>query len=456
MRISFQALIAAIASINVIQTCVTNALNVTFNQLTSDAAFGNVMANSAFLTKSALTFGSNHYPINSFLVFAGTNEPSSAVFISVSGIYWHRLTGLNVNGTIINSSLPQLEQPSICQHPSGDLFVLGGSYQSPSNQSYVSNDHGITWSVLYDDNPVVSWSDRLRASCSVTSQDDVLAIAGLAGGSSFGDINSFDMSEDSSLSSGTVDWRSITAHAFQPRYGHATVTVRGQGDDCADVVYVIGGLSSPSNGTLLNDVLFSTDGGHSWFNSTAAAAFSPRMNHAVAVASNGVLAISGGEDRFGLLNDLWLSLSGGADWLIVTSSAGFAPRSGHSMIFDEFNVLYVMGDNDVWILTQKAIDVSNLNSTSIMLSGHEFNETCASLSSMPCNTECSEAYVDQEFLTLIACAVLGSAITLILLLMIGIHARRPLSDPELTFQQFDSPRNDYGAVVDEDDQTSHR
>lgn len=106
-----------------------------------------------------------------------------------------------------------------------------------------------------------------------------------------------------------------------------------------------------TDGTLKNDVWYSTDG-NTWV-SDSNAGWSPRRGLA-ALVFDGKIWIFGGVENGGALNDVWCSTNG-KNWTQVTSSANWSARCGHTAAaFD--NKMWVLGGcgkngaltNDVW------------------------------------------------------------------------------------------------------------
>lgn len=92
-------------------------------------------------------------------------------------------------------------------------------------------------------------------------------------------------------------------------------------------------LGGRAGGEALHDVWISDDGGRSWWEVAAQAAWEARSEMAVAVLPDGRLVLAGGVTAAArLLNDVWLSDESAAHWMLVASSAPWAPRAGHSMV----------------------------------------------------------------------------------------------------------------------------
>jgi len=146
-----------------------------------------------------------------------------------------------------------------------------------------------------------------------------------------------------SSSNGTSWSQAVSAAAFSPRFGHASVDFNSQ-------LWVIGGWDST---TRVNDVWASSNG-VSWVPVTLTAAWTPRNLHA-SVTFNSQMWVIGGNDGT-RKNDVWSS-SDGAVWAQATGSAAFTGRFGHSAtVFDPgtgARIWVIGGDdgafqNDVW------------------------------------------------------------------------------------------------------------
>ncbi|OQR84969.1 hypothetical protein ACHHYP_12515 [Achlya hypogyna] len=108
----------------------------------------------------------------------------------------------------------------------------------------------------------------------------------------------------------------------------------------------------------MSDVWSSPDGQH-WVQLTATAAWPARGEHAM-VAWNGFLWVLGGRTRGAtsdadqrLLNDVWRSADG-ISWILETAAAEWSPRAKHSVAVTETNgtsyLLALFGENDDTIL----------------------------------------------------------------------------------------------------------
>lgn len=121
-----------------------------------------------------------------------------------------------------------------------------------------------------------------------------------------------------------------------------------------DRLYVIAG--STTGGNLLNDV-WSTGDGFNWREETSSTTFSPRTSPAATVFHNKIWVVGGRENsgptgnRY--LSDVWSS-DDGKSWYLETSSADFSGRAGHTLV-QYGNKLWVIGGwdgpdyfNDIW------------------------------------------------------------------------------------------------------------
>jgi hypothetical protein len=134
-------------------------------------------------------------------------------------------------------------------------------------------------------------------------------------------------------SSDGITWVQRTAAAaFSPRINHKVVVYNNK-------LWLIGG----QNHGYLNDVWSSSDG-ITWTQQTAAAAFSPRRGQQVVVYNNELWLIGGGvsstASSTGWRNDVWSS-SDGITWIQKTPSAAFSPRADHQVI---------VYDNQLWLI----------------------------------------------------------------------------------------------------------
>lgn len=147
---------------------------------------------------------------------------------------------------------------------------------------------------------------------------------------------------------GSQPWIRIDSGTmWSARSGHSSVILPD------DTIVVMGGF----NGSYLNDVWKSADGGITWTQMTADAEWDPRYFHSSVATASGDIILAGGSNAGSYLNDVWISDDDGATWTEQTASAGWVGRDVHtSVTMDDSSILIVGGfsstgfgcPNDVW------------------------------------------------------------------------------------------------------------
>ncbi len=212
------------------------------------------------------------------------------------------------------------------------LWVLGGNDGGNRNDVWSSAD-GIDWS---QETAAAQWSARHAHAVAVF--DNKLWVIGGSAGSNQNDVWS---------SPDGITWAQETAAAPWPtRRYHAVAVFNNR-------LWVIGGNGPGTSATnVLNDVWSSTDG-INWTQETAAAQWTPRQGHAVAVFNNRLWVLGGSESgSTSRVNDIWSSADG-ITWTQETAAAQWSSREGHAALV--FNgKLWVLAGNagnnqkDVW------------------------------------------------------------------------------------------------------------
>ncbi len=175
-------------------------------------------------------------------------------------------------------------------------------------------------------------------------------------------------SNDVWSSSNGRDWVMATANAgWAARAGHSSAALvllaaetyrrDSRAADSESVLVVAGGSGGWG---VRQDVWWSVDG-VTWLLRTAAAGWTGRLDHGMAVAPNASggarLWVAGGSDGLHLVADVWWSDDGGTSWVEATAAAAWGRRAGHSLVacggalmlvggrvWDSFGLTYESGD----------------------------------------------------------------------------------------------------------------
>ena len=134
---------------------------------------------------------------------------------------------------------------------------------------------------------------------------------------------------------------------------------------------ITGGKSCPSN-VLMNDVIYSADGGLSYNLGVQRAGWTARADFTLVAAPNtNTVVLIGGSTSVGQQNDVWMSSDGqGAVWTQVTSAANFSPfqEGAASFLFDAASnagiptlVLYNPTDNVVYTSINWGASFTSIN-----------------------------------------------------------------------------------------------
>jgi hypothetical protein len=118
----------------------------------------------------------------------------------------------------------------------------------------------------------------------------------------------------------------------------------------------MGGRTSASVTTYVNDVWRSTDKGTTWTQMNASAGWSPRTGHSSVVMTDSSIMLMGGVNNTGnCMNDVWQSKDSGATWTKITASATWSARGYPRTVGMKDGSIILMGGytgssllNDVW------------------------------------------------------------------------------------------------------------
>ena len=198
-------------------------------------------------------------------------------------------------------------RPAVVATPDGTIVLMGGHDDSTNrNDVWQSADKGATWTLV---NASPGWIGR-HAHAAVALPDGSIIMTG--------GFNSNSKREVWKSADKGATWSVLTANpGFTPRYYH---TMNVLPDGC---IVIIGGYGDTEG--RMNDVWRSADGGLSWTQQTAGAAWSKRDSHTTVALPDGSLVLIGGFDN-SYLNDVWRSEDQGASWTLVNASPGWSPR----------------------------------------------------------------------------------------------------------------------------------
>ena len=198
-------------------------------------------------------------------------------------------------------------RPAVAVTPDGTIVLMGGHDDTGNkNDVWKSTDRGATWMLV---NASPGWIGR-HAHAAVALPDGSIIMTG--------GFNSNSKREVWKSSDKGATWSVLNASPyFTARYYH-TMDVLTDGS-----IVIIGGYGDTEG--RMNDVWRSADGGLTWTQMTAAAAWSERDSHATAALPDGSLVLMGGFDN-DYRNDVWRSEDKGASWTLVNASPGWAPR----------------------------------------------------------------------------------------------------------------------------------
>jgi hypothetical protein len=198
-------------------------------------------------------------------------------------------------------------RPAVVATPDGTMVLMGGHDDTGNkNDVWKSVDKGASWTLV---NASPGWVGR-HAHAAVALPDGTIIMTGGFNSNSKGEVWK---SEDTGAT-----WSVLTANpGFVARYYH-TMNVLPDGS-----IVIIGGYGDTEG--RMNDVWRSADGGLTWTQMTAHAAWSKRDSHTSVALPDGSLVLIGGFDG-SYLNDVWRSQDMGASWTLVNASPGWAAR----------------------------------------------------------------------------------------------------------------------------------
>ena len=213
--------------------------------------------------------------------------------------------------------------------PDGSIVLIGGQDidNNGLNDVWRSTDQGATWTQM---TAAAEWTPRYGHT-SVALPDGSIVLMG--GGSSHSVWRSTDQG---------ATWTQMTAAAeWSGRMGHTSVALPDGS------IVLMGGYDGSI--TRRNDVWRSTDQGATWTQLTAAAPWVGRMDHTSEALPDSSIVLIGGtyyDGGFIYLNDVWRSMDQGASWKQTTAAAEWTPRYDHASVTLPDSSIVLMGGMD--------------------------------------------------------------------------------------------------------------
>jgi PKD repeat protein len=232
-------------------------------------------------------------------------------------------------------------RPAVVATPDGTIVLMGGHDDSTNrNDVWQSDDKGVSWTLV---NASPGWIGRHAHAAVILPEGSII----MTGGFNSNSKREVWMSADKGAT-----WSVLTVNpGFTARYYH-TMNVLPDGS-----IVIIGGYGD-SDGRM-NDVWRSADGGLTWTQMTAAAAWSKRDSHASVALPDGSLVLMGGFDG-DYLNDVWRSEDKGVSWTLINASPGWAARRISSAVVMPDGSIVLTGGyddasrmSDVWRSTDR-------------------------------------------------------------------------------------------------------
>ena len=308
------------------------------NSTSANGQFGGYQQSVAALL-APLTLNGVSYPAGSFLVWGGALN-SAVVPITYSA----------AAGTVtpyIGSSTAQVgSQWSIgCAARSGssnqfyEIGTFGSISQNFTRDTYFvqSSTDAVTWTNVLDAGTIAAWLGR-------ANEDNTLCVV-----DSSGAVYSVGQEDTWKSSNKGVTFSKVSLTSS--RFSNRTFFAGGMyTSSSTDYIMVLGGRGAPNAGDPYgyydsNDVWQSSNGGQSWSQLTAAAAWAPRDQFAWTYSSSGLHVINGGDVQGGyggFYGDVWTSTDG-INWVMVCEMTSLGLQSENSIIFDSMGYLYFFG-----------------------------------------------------------------------------------------------------------------
>lgn len=211
------------------------------------------------------------------------------------------------------------------------LWLIGGrDYDTGLRNDVWSSVDGMNWTLV---NPAAAFSAR-EGHQVVVFDDKLWVIGGADNG-----LTNNGYANDAWSSSDGVNWTQATSGAmfsYSPRADHQVVVFNNK-------LLLVGGRDWLG---YKNDVWSSSDG-RTWGKHTTSALFSARTGHQLVVYDNQAWVIGGNDNPFGIgyRNDVW-STSDGFNWTQRNAAAAFTARSGHEIAVHD-NQLWLVGGTEL-------------------------------------------------------------------------------------------------------------
>jgi hypothetical protein len=276
-------------------------------------------------------------PTGSFIVFGGAQNTAIVPLTTTAAAG-------TVTPVIIGSQQGVYSEVGCGSRSGSNVFYIIGTPASATTARtndtfyvYRSTD-GVTFVNVLDAATTQAWLTR-------DNEDNTMCAVGMNGA-----VYSVGSNDTWVSTNQGVTWTQVarTGARFSPRTffaGGIYTTSAG-----VDTIMVLGGRDAPSaaspyGGQDQNDVWSSTNGGASWSQLTAAAAWSPRDQHSWAISRTGLHIVFGGDQYGGYgsyYSDMWYSQDG-ASWTLLKPSTSIGNYSLCELAFDASGYLYLFG-----------------------------------------------------------------------------------------------------------------
>ncbi len=229
-----------------------------------------------------------------------------------------------------------------CSHtsvvtPDGTIILMGGHDGAYLNDTWGSTDNGATWTLM---NPDCEWSARAEHTSVAMPDGSILLMGGWDGSSGYNDTwKSTDKGATWTLVNASSGW--------SKRSGHTSVVTPDS------TIVLMDGISDHEG---VYDVWKSTDDGATWMLVNEDSSPDPRESkpyRGTLAMPDGSILLMGGDGAMGAWNDLWRSTDDGATWTLVNEDCGWPGRTHPCNVAMPDGSIVLMGGrhlNDTWRL----------------------------------------------------------------------------------------------------------